>query len=164
MGIKSNFSLSDMMKNHEAFIQNVERNLFLCLDSTLIEIQNQSKMKVNANEKVYKDRTNVLNSSIGYVIYKDGELIKSNFSSSGTGREGDGTAGKNKGENLAIEIGKQFTKGYVCVLVAGADYAVYVESKQYDVTSGSWMQFDNIFTENAKNFLEHVGLKFNKIK
>lgn len=155
MGIKSNFSLSDMMKNHEAFIQNVEMVLFDCLDRTLIEITNLAK-----NTNTYTDRTNNLRSSIGYVLFRDGEFVKSNFSDGGSGTDGNGKTGAQTGENLAKEVGKEFTKGYVCVLVAGMDYAVYVESKGFDVISGAWMQFDTVFQANAKILKDAVGIDF----
>ncbi|GEM_PF-734075 len=163
MPIKADFNIDDIF-NADQFIQNVEQTLFECLERTLIEIQSQAKMKVNANEKVYKDRTNVLNSSIGWVLYKDGEFLQSNFEQSGTGNQGNGNDGVTKGLSIAKDEAGKYSKGYVAVLVAGAEYAVYVESKGYDVLTGSWLEFDNIFQKNAQILKEATGINFTKNK
>lgn len=159
MPIKSDFNFEDILKNQDAFVQMVEQTLFDILDRTLIEITNLAK-----NTNTYTDRTKNLRSSIGYVIYRDGVFVKSNFSSDGSGAEGTGESGTTKGLREANEAAKNFTDGYVCVLVAGMDYAVYVESKGYDVVSGSWLQFDTVFQQNAQVIKEAVGIDFKRVQ
>lgn len=159
MPIKPDFNFDDILKNQDAFIQMVEQTLFDILDRTLIEITNLAK-----STNTYTDRTNNLRSSIGYVIYRDGVFVKSNFATDGSGTEGSGESGTSTGLREANEVAKDFSDGYVCVLVAGMDYAVYVESKGYDVVSGSWLQFDNVFQQNAQIIKDAVGIDFKRVK
>lgn len=157
MGIKADFNFEDILKNQDAFLRNVETVLFDVLDRTLVEITNLAK-----STNTYTDRTGNLRSSIGYILLKDGEIVKSNFASAGKGDES-GNNGVKTGKELAVEIGKNYSSGYVCVYVAGMEYAAYVESKGFDVVSGSWMQFDSVFQQNAKFLQEATGLNFTRL-
>jgi len=86
------------------------------------------------NNGAYQDRTGNLRSSVGYIILKDGEQIRSNFKSfpakDGTA-EGAGQ-GVVKGEEAAAAIAEElkarFPRGLVLIGVAGMDYAAAVES------------------------------------
>lgn len=155
MPIKTEFDIIDP----DDFISKVEILLIDMLDTTLTEIITLAK-----NTDTYKDRTNNLRSSIGYMIFKDGEFLSSNFSAQGTGEGGNGTAGVIDGKEIANKVGSEFSEGFVCVLVAGMDYAIYVESKGYDVLTGSWMQFDSIFQKNAENIRQATGINFKQAK
>lgn len=77
----------------------------------------------------YTDRTGNLRSSIGYVLIENGQIINKNIS----GRTPDGTA---RAEAFAESIKNQY-KGLVLVGFAGMEYAAAVESKNYDVITGS---------------------------
>ena len=78
----------------------------------------------------YTDRTGNLRSSIGYVILKNGEIIQESF-------EGKTAEGNATGLKVATESSKKFKQGIVLIVVAGMDYAGYVESKSYDVLTAS---------------------------
>ncbi|MDQ1139422.1 hypothetical protein [Pedobacter agri] len=79
-----------------------------------------------------------LRSSIGYVIMYNGQVIESFFKDLIAGTEGQ-------------EVGKDYAKfvlslidegdGLSMALVAGEEYAYYVEAKGKDVISGSWAFF-----------------------
>jgi len=77
----------------------------------------------------YKDRTGNLRSSIGYAVLKDGEVVKKNLQ---------GTAeGQSKAEEVIAEL-KGSTIGELALIgFAGMEYAAAVESRGYDVISGS---------------------------
>lgn len=81
--------------------------------------------------KDFTDRTGNLRSSIGYVVVKDGVIVKKNFTESGNGTQS-GKAGKKEGKALAESLAKQ-TKGFCLIVVAGERYAVYVKNKGFDV-------------------------------
>lgn len=50
-------------------------------------------------------------------------------------------------------------------MVAGAEYAIYVENKGYDVLTGSWLQFESIFKQNFQNISPQIEKEFGiKIK
>lgn len=80
----------------------------------------------------YTDRTRNLRSSIGYVILKDGKEVFGNF---------DGVEdGINQGRAMVKGLLGDYPKGYIIIVVAGMEYAAAVESKGYDVITGSSLQ------------------------
>lgn len=81
------------------------------------------------NNNTYKDQTGNLRGSIGYVILKNGVQIFGGFPGNNEGTV--------IGEQLAEEISTQYPTGFVLIVVAGMDYAAAVESKGYDVLTGS---------------------------
>lgn len=79
----------------------------------------------------YTDRTGNLRSSVGYAIYVDGEIVKQSF-------KGDKQEGRIEGMGVANDIGES-TTGYVLVVVAGMEYATYVEATGRDVLTSAEM-------------------------
>lgn len=113
----------------------------------------------------YKDRTNNLRSSIGFVLYYNGELVHEDFqvTGKGTGAGGDvsfktkggddvsfkaksiavdGPAGMKSGQELAYSIAEKFSSGFIAVIVAGMHYALYVEAKGFDVLTGATLNIE----------------------
>lgn len=107
----------------------------------------------------YTDRTANLRNSIGYVIFKDGEVLESVYPNDArpnplyatdegfSGKYPPGVGAK-FGYDLAIEVGENFApeRGYLLVVTAGMEYAAFVEAgasegrpnkRPYDVISGS---------------------------
>jgi hypothetical protein len=89
----------------------------------------------------YIDRTGNLRSSIGYLILRDGQVVTRNFAGSSKANT---IEGKSVGLAYANEIAQLYPKGYVLIGVAGMRYAAYVETKGYDVITGS-VPSDNEF-------------------
>ncbi|MBR7002060.1 MAG: hypothetical protein IKI11_05325, partial [Neisseriaceae bacterium] len=58
--------------------------------------------------------------------------------------------GQATGRNLANEIAGKFNDCIVAVVVCGAEYAAAVESKGYDVLTGSAKELGNIFRDNLR--------------
>ena len=84
-------------------------------------------------EESWIDRTGNLRSSIGYVIASEGKIIKySDFTVVKNGSEGHET-----GKTLAEEIARKYRSGYVLVVVAGMNYAEYVEAMDNKVVLAS---------------------------
>jgi len=78
----------------------------------------------------YLDDTGNLRSSIGYIILKNGEIVDdSKFPQT----KGTATEGKETGYSAAKRIASEYSNKYVLVIVAGMNYASYVEKKDYDV-------------------------------
>lgn len=82
----------------------------------------------------YIEWTHYLKASIGYVVYNDGEKIAEHFDA---GSGGKGSEGTSAGQQLADSVAAEYPSGFVAVIVAGANYAAYVESKGYDVLTGA---------------------------
>ena len=111
----------------------------------------------------YQNITGNLRSSIGYVIGYDGKVIKvggfhkvqgrgENYKHVtfttrngkkvdflAKGKYGDGSEGSKKGLELARSIISK-TRGYSYVIVAGMEYASYVNSKGYDVMDSAKLE------------------------
>jgi len=76
----------------------------------------------------YQNHTYQLRESIGFIVVSDGNIIKLG------GFEG---VGGGFGETFARQLARSHTKGLVLLVVAGKNYASYVEAKGYDVITGS---------------------------
>lgn len=100
----------------------------------------------------YKDQTRNLRGSIGYAIVKDGAEIFGNF---------DGVAeGQAKAKQLVNEVQADYPKGFALIVVAGMNYAVYVEAKGYDVLTGS----SEIAETNLKRQFDRLSRQLKKVK
>lgn len=74
--------------------------------------------------KGFRDQTGNLRSSIGYIIVKDGKTIQwSDFK-----QVKDGSEGSDSGKRFAESLAKKYRKGIALIVVAGMNYAYYVES------------------------------------
>lgn len=77
----------------------------------------------------YTDRTGNLRSSTGYVIVKNGKIVRiSDFTSVKNGSDG-----SKDGATFARRLVKKFPEGIVLIIVAGMNYAAYVSAKGYNV-------------------------------
>lgn len=87
----------------------------------------------------YIDHTGNLRNSIGYVLLSDGNIISSNFEERVQSKVVDKANGLGvlEGKNLADKLAKDFTKGYALIVVAGMNYAYYVETLNKDVLDGA---------------------------
>lgn len=104
------------------------------------------------NTNSYKDRTGNLRSSIGYVIYKDGEEVFGNF---------EGTeVGKQTSRRLISQLKVEYPRGYILIAVAGMSYAAAVESKGYDVITGSVQMGE----ENARRSFDRLKQSLKKLR
>ena len=104
---------------------------------------------VNAAKRndTYKDQTNQLRSSIGFVLYHNGQKVHQYFEATTRNAAGQGgAAGVQKGLEAAEAVAQAHPQGIICVVVAGANYALAVESKGYDVLTSH--------TNHAQDFIQ----------
>ena len=84
-------------------------------------------------EESWFDQSGNLRSSIGYVIVRNGAIVESsNFN-----QVKDGTEGVKTGKVLAEELAIQYSSGYALIVVAGMNYAEYVEAMDNKVVLAS---------------------------
>lgn len=83
------------------------------------------------NNGAYQDQTGNLRHSIGYKVLLNGEV---------KGQAGISTLNK----KLIDEISQKYPKNLVLVVVAGMNYAVYVEAKGYNVLSSAELKAESI--------------------
>ena len=108
---------------------------------------------VNArNTNTYMDQTGNLRSSIGYVVYHNGQLLSDDF-------PGDKPEGVAKARELATDVAADHPTGFVLVCVAGMDYAASVEAKGYDVITNSTLET----VQDLKNMVKDLKSKIARI-
>lgn len=102
----------------------------------------------------FTDQTGNLRSSIGYVVVHDGQPVK----------VGDfnqvkfGSGGTTDGRAYAESLAGQFQKGYTLVIVAGMEYASYVQNRGYDVLRSAELLADQL----AEKMLTQLKQSLNK--
>ncbi|MFA5651052.1 MAG: hypothetical protein WC914_07910 [Proteiniphilum sp.] len=146
MGIKANFDIDKIFAGIEKkLVPLVRQAVAEAFSKACLEVVEQAK-----SLDTYQDQTNQLRSSIGYQIYDKGELITEYFQEDGKG-EGEGAGlGVANGKKVAATAAEKYPDDIVGVIVAGADYALYVESKGYDVISGSASQLASLASKYLK--------------
>lgn len=99
----------------------------------------------------YTDRTGNLRSSTGYAVVYNGRIVKqSNFEKvKQTATEGAAT-----GKELIRQLTSSYADGLVLILVAGMDYAVYVEARGYNVLNSS----EDLAKRLVPEMLKQIGL------
>jgi hypothetical protein len=116
------------------------RTLMYCGEQIVNRVRDGSKAKS------YRDQTGNLRSSTGYILVYNGKVVsKSNFASVLNGGEG-----SKKGETFAKELADKYDKGFALIVVAGMEYAVYVEDKGYDVLMSGEILAENIIPRMLK--------------
>lgn len=139
--IKLSYDLSDV----DDFILEAYRQVFAFLAQL-----GQSAYETAVQEGKYNNITGNLRSSLGYVISMDGKIVKEGgfkridgrgenyekvfFTTRSQktvqfwakGKSGDGSEGSRQGLSYARDLASKHTKGVTLVVVAGMDYASYV--------------------------------------
>lgn len=127
-------AISDIQKNIDKFFKDVEHQTVRTM-----KYVGEGFVRNGRGTDTYKDRTANLRNSIGYGLKDDGTVIESE---AGQGE------GAGKAKTLIAEVAN---KDKALVLVAGMEYAAQVESRGYDVISGSVTlardEFKQIFPE-----------------
>lgn len=131
MAIKPNFTKDDVRKRFDAFLNEIEKK-------QIVRLQRLGEMcLVEARtNKGYMIQTGALLSSTGYEVFVDGVAIHSQFDAASGAESNAAEMGIKSGQSIAETIGKG-TKGIALVVVAGMNYAAYVEAKGYNVLSSA---------------------------
>lgn len=109
----------------------------------------------------YTDRTGNLRSSVGYAVLRDGKVVSISLFEKvkgqgenyklvkfktktgkdvkywAKGESGDGSKGSETGKALVSKLASRFNTGLVLIVVAGMEYASYVESLGYNVLNSA---------------------------
>jgi len=155
------FRKPDLDKYKEYIIAKTHRIVFSAFEAVDYAcLQAVAKAK---SLDTYKDRTGNLRSSIGYVIYLNGECLRENFEGN-FGSPGTAEDGKGTGKAFAHQLAKNNkSKGIVAVIVAGMNYALFVESNGYDVISGPTLNLaedlQDAFNEINKKYKMNLRIK-----
>ena len=85
-----------------------------------------ARVRARSGEESWFDQTGNLRSSIGYCICQNGQVTNS----SGFKKVKKGSEGTIQGQKYLEEIASQYPDQYVLIIVAGMEYAVYVEAME----------------------------------
>lgn len=100
------------------------------------------------------DQTGNLRSSVGYVIARDGNIIRRG----GFSQILDGTEGPSEGKQFAKEMADAYPGSYVLIVVAGMNYASYVEEMENkDVLASSSLFVERELPKMMKRIDEQIG-------
>ena len=131
MAIKPNFTKDDVRKRFDAFLNVIEKKQI----ARLQRLGEMCLVEARTN-KGYMMQTGALLSSTGYEVFVDGVAIHSQFDAASGAESNAAETGIKSGQSIAETIGKG-TKGIALVVVAGMNYAAYVEAKGYNVLSSA---------------------------
>lgn len=153
MNITPLFTNSDLDQWFEIFQEKADLAIYEKLQEA-----GEYFVKLGRESKTYQDQTGNLRSSIGYVIVKDGTVLYKNFVKSGKPKaeSKEPITGDQVAERLAIRIASGI-KGFVLIGVAGMNYAAAVESKGYDVISGSTIQTEMWLKKSIQEIFKIAG-------
>lgn len=157
MGIQANFDIEAIRRYAYSKLNEWEEVMIQAYKAACIEMVNRAKQT-----NTYQDQTGKLRSSIGCVLYHKGVEVFNYFESEGGEIGEQGVAqGLSFARNKAEESGDRLL---VAVIVAGAEYASYVEAKGFDVITGSSYGFENELRAQIERgidaFKEHISDKF----
>lgn len=99
-------------------------------------------VKEGRDKGSYTDRTTNLRNSIGYVVLHNGKVVKKARISK-------------LNASLVEELIPKYKKGIVLIVVAGMNYAHYVEAKNYDVLTSSEL----LAEREVPRILKQLGFK-----
>lgn len=94
----------------------------------------------------YIDRSGNLTSSMGYAVFDNGRSVVN-------GKFEGHKKGIAEGKKFMAEVARKNSSGIVLVVVAGMNYAVYVEAKGYNVLSSSELMASRM----VSNFMKQLG-------
>lgn len=98
----------------------------------------------------WTDHTGNLRSSIGYAVFENGKKID------GSAFEvvKEGNEGSEKGRALIKSLANEMTSSYGLAIVAGMDYASFVEAKGYDVLAGAELHLRANWEQDLQDAIE----------
>lgn len=149
MGIEPLFGEGLIKSAVTAYQQRVERAAIYAFKYLA-----EGLVKYAIEKRTYTDQTGNLTNSIGYVIVFDGKVEYMG------GFVGNGDEGAEKGMQLADEIAKKDGKGISIIIVAGMNYAAYVEAKGYNVILPAELKAMTDFPATIERLREQVHKTF----
>jgi len=111
--------------------------------------------------KGYTTQSGALSASTGFQLYANGSLVEEYFEATdAAGTVEGGGEGVSAGRSVAGETDEKHSGPVVAVIVAGMPYAIYVESKGYDVLTGAIQQLPSILQKNMEDMFSGTGVDF----
>lgn len=133
MGITPKYTDADVHRMLEKSVSRIDKAIFNVLARMGEKCVNEAR-----NFGDYMDQTSNLRSSVGYVVLFNGEIIHGDFRKSGTGL--DGSEGISTAQAFASSLASRYPLGYTLIVVAGMNYAAYVETRRNVLSSAEHLE------------------------
>ena len=161
MGIDADFSLKAleeiMNAVPEILKEEIIRALAILGEECVIRIRDRS------GEESWFDQTHNLRGSIGYAIYNHSQImIESAFNQVNSGKDG-----PVKGRQMVKELASKYAQTFALVIVAGMEYADYVEAmKGKDVLASTelWVRSENMLDKRLEGAKNRASLRIEKLQ
>ena len=143
-----------LYKSFEILKNEITKSLVKLGEECIAKIRDRSK------EESWIDRTGNLRSSIGYAVYDYGiKQIESAFQIVRNGNEG-----SSEGKKMISQLGNEYSNAYALVVVAGMNYASYVEAlENKDVLASTELWAKSIVDARLKRAKKAAVEKINKL-
>jgi hypothetical protein len=173
MGIEANFNMNDVNAKIANFLKGVDRTVIERFNRLGEELVKYAKIQhaSSGHPENYLDQSGNLTSSMGYVVVKDREVVySSGFETHPPSAEWlrknknrmIELNGKQVGADFAAELAKQITQTYALIIVAGMNYAAYVEDMGYNVLIPAELKSKTDFPAMMNEMVDEVNKKANK--
>ena len=138
MALKSNFnesrSMRDVQRQADTLNQKIINAFIYDAEQFIINARGQGQSHEMGQ---YEDVTANLRNSIGYYLFHNGELVVGKEPGEFVGKVSEGKLSSSEIKSINTEAIQDFIKksGFQLILIAGMNYASYVESNSYNVIS-----------------------------
>lgn len=157
MGLKPTFTSFKVRAKLEADLDKILRAFIATLAYLGEMCVNEAR-----NSGSYSDQTGNLRSSIGYVIVHDGKIVKEDFKRikkiTKSKKPLDGYTGMDSGLSLAHTLATKIN-GIGLIVVAGMNYAVYVEAMEFNVLTTAEALCKSKFKPMMKQLQQKIAKK-----
>ena len=158
MALKATFDAGFIRKQSAAKMAEIDKKIIDSLAYVGTLAVNHAREQ--APSTGFNDVTGNLRSSIGFVIYKNGErLIDSGFQVVGKGIDG-----PIKSYEYVENVASKYRTGYLLIVVAGMDYASRVETMGKDVITSAKHKAEKDLPQRlealAKNLKTSVNIQY----
>jgi hypothetical protein len=142
----ADFTMADIDKDFKNMLAGIQEDIIEALKGTLIEMVDKARRKTKV-DMGFANITWNLRESIGGIVVNEDQIVFTYFPLIGKGPEG-----RKKGIAYAQELAllQQDSHQLMVIFVAGEEYAKFVETKGWDVITGSSWVFDDHFASLLK--------------
>lgn len=151
MGIKPKFGSGYVAAQVNAFQDRLGKATVYMLQYMGEELAKYAKDQHN-----YQDQTGNLTNSIGYAVVKQGKIL--NYG--GEIQPGEGAA---EGLKVAEQMAAKLPNSFSLIIVAGMNYAAYVEARGYNVILPAQLKAMKDFPETVKRLQDLAKKKANEL-
>ena len=150
MGIKPKFGNGAVAAQVNAFQVRLEKATVFMLQYLGEELAKYAKERHN-----YQDQTGNLTNSIGYAVVRQGKIL----SYGGENQPGEGAA---EGLKVVQQMAATLPNSFSLIIVAGMNYAAYVEAKGYNVILPAQLKAMNDFPATVQRLKAMATKKANE--